>query len=125
MGVGDHGRRAASKDESGILRRREERTLDVDVGIDQAGNNISSREIILPFPLVVTETDDAAAADRDVRAFPGAREGIEDLAAGEDDVCRLKPPRRGKACRYQGATSRSRMTDAFRSPSMNMVKKSL
>jgi len=125
VGVGNHGRRAVSKDEPGILRRREEGALDVDVGVDQPGNNVGPREVVLPLPLVIAETDNATVPDREVRALPGARERVEDIAAGEDGVRRLKPSRRGKSRRDQGATSRSRMTDVLRSPSTNMVRKSL
>ncbi|KAF5043080.1 hypothetical protein DSECCO2_505950 [anaerobic digester metagenome] len=125
VGIGDHRRCAVGKDEPGILRRREERTLDVDVGVDQPGHYVGPRKVVILPPPVVSKANDATVLDRKVHALPGARERVEDLAAGEDGISRFEPPRRRKPGERQAATSRSRMTDVLRSCPTNMVRKTL
>jgi len=125
VGIGDHGRSTTRKDEPGILGRREKRTLDVDMGVDQPGHHVGAGEVVLLLPLIVPEADDVAVFHREVHALPGAHKGVEDLGPGEDSIRRLKPPCCRKSRPVQGATSRSRMTDALRSSPTNTVRKTL
>ncbi len=125
VGVGDNGRRAVRKDEPGILSRGKKRTLDMDMGVDQPGHHVGAVEVVLLLPMVVPEADDVAVLHREIHALPGTCEGVEDHAAGEDSIRRLKPPCRRKSHPVQGATSRSRMTDALRSSPTNTVRKTL
>ncbi len=86
MRVGDDGRRAACKDEPCILCRGEERTLDMNMGIDQPRYDAGAGEVVPPLPPVISYADDVAVLHREVRAFPGACKGVEDYAAGEDGI---------------------------------------
>ena len=101
------------EDEPGILCRHKKRTLDMDMGVDQPGHHVGAVEVVLLLPMVVPEADDVAVLHREIHALPGTCEGVEDHAAGEDSIRRLKPPCRRKSHPVQGATSRSRMTDAL------------
>ncbi len=125
VGVGDHRRRAVRKNEPGILRRREKRTLDVDVGVDQPGHHVGPRKVVLPLPLVLPEADDVTVLHRKVRTLPDARKRVEDLTCGKDRIRRFKSPGRREQCRGQAATPRSRMTEALRSVPTKTVRKAL
>jgi len=58
----------------------------MNMGIDQPGYHAGAGEVVSPLPLIISYAYDVAVLHREVRAFPGACEGVEDYAAGEDGI---------------------------------------
>ena len=84
--VGDDGRRTAGHDERGKLFGRKLGTFDVDVSVDIPGEYGKPSDIDLRFPLVVSDPDDAVAADRDISLAHFADEYVDVFSVFQHDI---------------------------------------
>jgi hypothetical protein len=91
--VSDHGRRAVRENSSGELVDGELGRFDVDVGIDEAGNDISPRNVNALATVVAAESDDVTILDGYVDIEPLFGKDGEHATAGQHKVGRLITPR--------------------------------
>ena len=89
VGVGDHCGGAVGEDGSCELVDHELGRLDVHVGIDEAGDEVSAFHVDPFSAFVLAEADHVAVLDRDVEVQPLFREHGEHVAAREHKVGRL------------------------------------
>ena len=97
--VGDDRRRAEGQHEPGELVDEDVRRLDVDVGVDEAGDDVAAGRVKRLPALVVAEPRDVAVADGDVGVEPFPREDGEDAPAADDEVGGLVTAGDGEAAR--------------------------
>lgn len=91
--VGDDGGRALRDHRLGEPVRGQLRRLDVEMGIDEAGNDVGAGDVA-PLPASVgAEPDDGALGDGDVDLEPLAGEDGKHPAPGEDQITGLVPSR--------------------------------
>ena len=95
--VGDDRGRAERQDEPGELVDQELRRLDVQVRVDEPGDEVAPGCVDRLDALVVAEPGDDAVDDRDVALEPFAREDAEDTAAADHGVGRLIPSRNSES----------------------------
>ena len=89
--IGDDRRRPQRKHEPSELVDHELRRLEVQVRVDESGNDEASGCVQRLAAPVVADARDDAVDDRDVGIEPLAREDREDLSALDDEVGRLVP----------------------------------
>ena len=87
--VGDDRGRAEREDQARELVDHQLRGLDVQVRVDEAGDDVAPGGVDDLGAVVVAQPGDDAVADRDVGVEPLAREHGEDAAAADDEVGRL------------------------------------
>ena len=85
MRVGNDGGRAARHDEAGKRFRRELRTFDVYMCIDQPGYGNFALKVDLFLPFIRAVPDDFIPFYGDIRADQFAREYIDETAVFEDE----------------------------------------
>ncbi len=105
MGVGDEGRGAARHHDAGELRRREQRAFDVNVRVDEPGQDEAARyvECLRGRPFVGAHPRDAAVRDRDVRRFDARGEDVDDPPSGQHQVGGLVAAGDADPAREQGS----------------------
>ena len=111
--VGDDRGRAEREDEPRELVDQQLRRLEVEVRVDEAGDDVAAGRIEGLAALVLAEAGDEAVDDRDVSVEPLAREGREDAAAADHEVGGLvaagdREPSREPATGDDSGTHRAR-----------------
>jgi len=80
VGIGDYGCRPVCRDEPGVFLRHEKRTLDMDMGVDKAGDEVCSRKVAFAdTPVAGADANNDAVLYREIVMLPGTGECIEDL----------------------------------------------
>ena len=81
MGIGDNRGDAVGHNGAGKLRRCTEAALNVDMGVDQAGDHIRAAEINRSFALVtIPNPNNHAIIDRHRRPFDQPGKDVDDLS---------------------------------------------
>ncbi len=92
--VNDDGRRAARDDSASELVGRHQRAFDVDVCVNKAGTDVASAYVNnLLGRVALSDADDAAVSQRNIRRVNLARVDVHQARVLEQDFGRLVPPR--------------------------------
>jgi hypothetical protein len=88
--IADDGRHAIGQDAAVKFMRRDQRGFDVQMGIDETGNDDAAGNVDFGATVVVAAgADDALARDGDIRGDELTRHEIEELPALQHDIGRL------------------------------------
>ena len=86
-----HGRRTHGEDEARELVDHEFRRLEVQVRVDESGNDVAPRRVERLASVVASDSGDDPVDDGDVRIQPLAREDGQHASAAHDEIGRLVP----------------------------------